>query len=53
MKIVLSMLIAAYLATGCVSGSNIAHEDSLGVTARDAGPTLCRDGSTPPCNDRN
>jgi len=47
------MLIAAYLATGCVSGSNIAHEDSLGVTARDAGPTLCRDGSTPPCNDRN
>jgi hypothetical protein len=51
-KIALTLLIAAYLATGCVAGSNISHEDSPGATKRDAGPALCRDGSTPPCNDR-
>jgi hypothetical protein len=53
MKIVLSLFIAAYLATACVSGSNISHEDSPGATKRDGGPTLCRDGSIPPCNDRD
>ncbi|MHB8478052.1 MAG: hypothetical protein ACYDBZ_17390 [Steroidobacteraceae bacterium] len=53
MKSVLSLIIAVYLATGCVSGGNISHEDSLGVTKRDAGPVLCHDGSVPPCNDRD
>jgi hypothetical protein len=53
MKLVISVLVAAYLATGCVSGGNIPHEDSPGVTKRDAGPVLCRDGTTPPCNDRD
>jgi hypothetical protein len=52
MKSVLGLIIAAYLATACVSGSNISHEDSPGATKRDGGPTLCRDGSVPPCNDR-
>jgi hypothetical protein len=50
---VLTLMIAALLTTGCVAGSNISHEDSPGATKRDAGPSLCRDGSTPPCNDRN
>jgi hypothetical protein len=52
-KAIISLLIVAWLATACVAGNNIAHEDSPGVTKRDAGPTLCRDGSTPPCNDRD
>ncbi len=52
MKTVISLLIAASLACGCVAGSTISHEDSPGATKRDAGPALCRDGSTPPCNDR-
>ena len=53
MKAIVSVLIAAYLICACVSGGNISHEDSPGATKRDAGPALCRDGSTPPCNDRN
>ena len=53
MKSLLGLIIAAYLATACVSGSNISHEDSPGATKRDGGPSLCRDGSVPPCNDRN
>jgi hypothetical protein len=53
MKVMISLLIAAYVATACVAGSNISHEDSPGATKRDAGPALCRDGSTPPCNDRS
>jgi hypothetical protein len=50
-KIAISLLIAACLA-GCVAGSNVSHEDSPGAVKRDAGPVLCKDGSTPPCNDR-
>jgi hypothetical protein len=48
-----SFLLIAYLMAGCVAGSNISHEDSPGATKRDSGPALCRDGSTPPCNDRD
>ena len=48
-----SFLLAAYLVTGCVSGGNVSHEDSPGATKRDSGPALCRDGSTPPCNNRD
>ena len=51
MKIVIGLLIAACLAAGCVSGGNITHVDSPGATKPDA-PMLCKDGSTPPCNDR-
>ncbi|MEP6884806.1 MAG: hypothetical protein ABJC66_08655 [Gammaproteobacteria bacterium] len=51
MKIVIGLLVAACLASGCVSGGNVSHADSPGATKHDA-PTLCRDGSTPPCNDR-
>jgi hypothetical protein len=52
MKIVITLLIAASLASGCVSGSRISHEDSPAAVERDQGPALCRDGTTPPCNDR-
>jgi hypothetical protein len=48
-----SFLLIAYLMVGCVAGSNVSHEDSPGATKRDSGPALCRDGSTPPCNDRD
>jgi hypothetical protein len=53
MRIFASLFIAAYLLYACASGSNISHEDSPGATKRDSGPALCRDGSTPPCNDRD
>jgi len=53
MKTLISLLLGACLAAGCVTGGNITHEDSPGAVKRDAGPSLCRDGSTPPCNDRD
>jgi len=53
MKTVISLLIAASLACGCVAGSQVSHEDSPAASKRDAGPTLCRDGTTPPCNTRD
>ena len=48
-----SLLLIGYLMVGCVMGSGVSHEDSPGATKRDSGPALCRDGSTPPCNDRD
>jgi hypothetical protein len=51
-KLIAGFLFAVYLLSGCVSG-NIPHDDSEGAAKREGGPTLCRDGSTPPCNDRN
>jgi len=53
MRTIASFFIAAYLIYGCASGGNIPHDDSPGATKRDSGPALCRDGSTPPCNDRD
>ena len=52
MKNIVSFFVVAFLMSGCVAGSTIGHEDSPAATKRDAGPELCRDGSTPPCNDR-
>lgn len=52
MKTIVSLIIAACLIAGCAAGGNISHEDSPAATKRSEGPTLCRDGSTPPCNDR-
>ena len=52
MKSVMSLLIAVWLVSGCVAGSAMTHEDSPGAVKRDEGPALCRDGTTPPCNDR-
>jgi hypothetical protein len=53
MKAIVGLLIAGWLITGCVAGSSIPHEDSPAATNHDEGPVLCRDGSTPPCNDRD
>lgn len=54
MKILASFLIAAYVLAGCAaSAGNVSHADSEGSAKRDSGPMLCRDGSTPPCNDRD
>jgi hypothetical protein len=53
LRMVGGFLLVGYLMAGCVAGSNISHEDSPGATKRDSGPALCRDGSTPPCNDRD
>lgn len=48
---IISLLWVACLACGCAAGGNISHADGPGAAKPDA-PTLCRDGSTPPCNDR-
>jgi hypothetical protein len=53
MKLMSSLIAAAYLMCGCVAGSTIPHDDSPGAVAHDSGPALCRDGTTPPCNDRD
>jgi hypothetical protein len=52
-KTIVSLFVAAWLISGCLTGGNVSHEDSPGATKRDEGPALCRDGSTPPCNDRD
>ena len=53
MKNVIGLLIAACLLSGCVAGGLMTHEDSPAAVARDEGPALCRDGTTPPCNSRD
>ncbi len=53
MKGVISLLVAACLASGCVAGSAVTHEDSPAAVKRDEGPALCRDGTVPPCNPRD
>jgi len=53
-KLLAGFLVAAYLVAGCAAaGGSIPHDDSAGATKRDEGPVLCKDGSTPPCNDRD
>ena len=52
MRIFASFFVAACLICGCAAGG-IPHDDSPAATKRDSGPALCRDGSTPPCNDRD
>ena len=53
MKLLTSVFVAACLMAGCVAGSTVPHDDSPGAVKRDEGPVLCRDGTTPPCNDRD
>lgn len=48
---IISLLLVAGLACGCAAEGNISHADGPGAAKPDA-PTLCRDGTTPPCNDR-
>ncbi len=51
MRVVIGLILAGYLASGC-AGGGITHEDSPAATKRSEGPALCRDGTAPPCNDR-
>ncbi|HEY3659508.1 MAG TPA: hypothetical protein VGL34_31410 [Steroidobacteraceae bacterium] len=53
MKVVVGFFAAAYLLSGCVTGSTIPHDDSPAAVQRDGGPTLCRDGTVPPCTPRD
>jgi hypothetical protein len=54
MKILISFLVASCLLSGCMTtGSTVPHDDSAAATPREAGPTLCRDGTVPPCNPRD
>jgi hypothetical protein len=49
----LAWMVAAWMLAGCVSGSRMPHDDSLGAVQQSGGPALCRDGTTLPCNDRD
>jgi hypothetical protein len=53
MKAIVSLFIVGCLTAGCIGPGAITHEDSPAAYNRDAGPALCRDGTTPPCNDRD
>ena len=53
MKRLTSLLVTTFLVGGCVAGSTIPHADSPAAELRSEGPALCRDGTTPPCNDRD
>ncbi len=54
MRAVTTLFFASLVLCGCVAGgSAIPHADSPAVANTDAGPELCRDGTTPPCNDRD
>ncbi len=47
------ILAAVWTISGCVTaGSAEPHADGPGATTPTEGPTLCRDGTAPPCNDR-
>jgi hypothetical protein len=53
-RAVTTLFFASLVLCGCVAGgSAIPHADSPAVANTDAGPELCRDGTTPPCNDRD
>lgn len=49
MKHWVGFCVAAWIISGCAAGSAISHDDSPGATNRDAGPVLCTDATTPPC----
>ncbi len=56
MKVVAALIFAALLLSGCVAASEgaITHEDTpAGRSQSDGAPTLCHDGTPPPCTIRN
>lgn len=53
MKLIASLVVLSGLACGCVAGDVVPHADSPAAEKRDQGPALCRDGTVPPCNDRD
>jgi hypothetical protein len=54
MKLLSSLILAACIVSGCMTSNNVAHDDGEAGTGRahDGGPTLCRDGTPPPCTIR-
>jgi hypothetical protein len=53
MKLITSLFVAAWLASGCIAGSTVSHDDDPAAVKREGGPTLCRDGTAPPCTPRS
>ena len=58
MKILLSAALMVCCLGGCVSESgeynkSLVHADSIAAIPTDQGPTLCRDGTAPPCTVRD
>ena len=52
MKTLISLFIAASLLSGCAT-TGLTHEDSPAAVKRDEGPSLCLDGTIPPCVSRD
>ena len=53
MKRFVSVLLAACVLTGCVAASTSPGDDSPAAGNQDRTPALCRNGTPPPCNDRD
>jgi uncharacterized protein YceK len=51
----LAVVALVCLMGGCatVNNSNNPHEDALAMPSPEAGPTLCLDGTAPPCTPRS
>jgi uncharacterized protein YceK len=49
MKLIHCVVIVTCLLSGCVAGSTVSHDDDPAAVKRDQGPSLCRDGTPPPC----
>jgi len=52
-RVTLFAMAISSLISGCVAGSTVSHDDDPGAVKRDAGPSLCRDGTAPPCTPRS
>lgn len=52
-RVTLVAVTMASLLSGCVAGSTVSHDDDPAAVKRDAGPSLCRDGTAPPCTPRS
>jgi hypothetical protein len=53
MKGILALLMWTCIVSGCVAGSTVSHDDDPAAVKRDHGPSLCRDGTAPPCTPRS
>ena len=53
MKGILALLMWTCIVAACVTGSTVSHDDDPAAVKRDQGPSLCRDGTAPPCTPRS
>jgi hypothetical protein len=54
MRRLAGFIVVALILAGCQNaGGSIQHEDSDAGANHDAGPTLCKDGTPPPCTIRD